>query len=209
MPLAERDINTQHHLPLTRCKRLPASRSVTDENAALSPTIPRAKESPTTNQQRFLAPTKASVAKNTPPPPTDRTRVQPASGKSISSPHGSKLPRRNAATPTPKSPLSPPISKWHRCVASDCVDDSNSRADPSSSPYPSPFSENENDHSLVCRATLSQASDHNSHAIDRSRRLATHQTTPSCREAFATSSNRIPSLRAKPIEGQSLFDRRK
>ena len=152
MPLAERDINTQHHIPLTRCKRLPASRSVTDENAALSPTIPRAKDSPTTNQQRFLAPTKASVAKNTPPPPTDRTRVQPSSGKSTSSPspHGSKLPRRNAVTPTPKSSLCPPISKWNRSV-----EDSNSRAEPSSSPYPSPFSETANDHSLVCRATLS------------------------------------------------------
>jgi hypothetical protein len=168
MPLAERDINTQHHLPLTRCKRLPASRSVTDENAALPPNVPRAKDSPTTNHQRFLAPTKASVAKNTPPPPTDRTRVQPAPARSTSSPHGSKLARRNAATPTPKSPLSPPISKWNRCVATDCVDDSNSRAEPSSSPCPSPFSETANDHSLVRRATLSQAFDLDSHAVDRS-----------------------------------------
>lgn len=162
MPLAERDINTQHHLHLTRCKRLPASGSVTDENAAPSPTVPRAKDSPT-NQQRFLAPTKASVAKNTPPPSTDRTRIQPASSKSFSSPHGSKLPRRNAVTPIPKSPLSPPISKWNRCVASDCVDDSNSRAEPSTPPYPSSSSETANDRSLVRRAPLSQALDRNSH----------------------------------------------
>jgi hypothetical protein len=166
MPLAERDINTQHHLHLTRCKRLPASGSVTDENAALSPTVPRAKDSPV-NQQRFLAPTKSSVAKNT-PPSTDRTRVQPASSKSFSSPLGTKLPRRNPVTPTQKSPLSPPISKWNRCVATDCVDDSNSRAEPSSSPCPSPFSETANDHSLVRRATLSQAFDLDSHAVDRS-----------------------------------------
>jgi len=156
MPLAERDINTQHHLHLTRCKRLPASAPVTDENAALSPTIPRAKDSPT-HQQRFLAPTKASVAKNTPPPSADRTRVQPASSKSFSSPLGSKLPRRNAVTPTQKSPLSPPISKWNRCAATDCIDDSNSRAEPSSSPYPSSSSETANDRFLVRRATPSQA----------------------------------------------------
>jgi hypothetical protein len=168
MPLAERDINTQHHPPLTRCKRLPASRSVTEENAAIPPNVPRAKDSPTINHQRFLAPTKASVAKNTPPPPTDRTRGQPPPGRSISSPHGSKLPRRNATTPTPNSLLSPPISKWNRCVATDCVDDSNSRAGPSSSPYPSPFSETTNHNSLVRKATLSQASDPNSHLIDRS-----------------------------------------
>jgi hypothetical protein len=167
MPLAERDINTQHHLHLTRCKRLPAAASVTDENAAISPTIPRAKDSPT-GHQRFLAPTKSSVAKNTPPPPTDRTRVQPVSSKSNSSPHGSKLPRRNAATPTPKSPLSPPISKWNRCVATDCIDNSNSRAEPSSSPHQSSLSETANDHSLVRRVTQSQALGLYSHAIDRS-----------------------------------------
>lgn len=166
MPLAERDINTQHHLPLTRCKRLPATGSVTDENAALSPTVPRAK-TPPTNQQRFLAPTEASVAKNTPPSSADRTPVQPAVGKSNPSPYGSKLPRRNAATPTPKSPLSPPVSKWNRCVATDCIEDSNSRSKPSSSPYPSSYGEAANDHSLVGRATLSQILDCNSHATDR------------------------------------------
>lgn len=164
MPLAERDINTQHHLHLTRCKRLPASGSVTDENAALSPTVPRAKDS-TVNQQRFLAPTKSSVAKNT-PPSTDRTRVQPASSKSFSSPLGTKLPRRNPVTPTQKSPLSPPISKWNRCVATDCIDESHIRGEPSSSPYPS-SSETANDHSLVRRATPSQDLHRNSHAIDR------------------------------------------
>lgn len=148
MPLAERNINMQHHLPLTRRKRLPASRSVMDENAALPPTTSRAKDSPT-NQQRFLAPTKASVAKNTPPPSTDPTRLQPPSSKRTPSPYGSKLPRRNAATPTPKSPLSPPISKWNRSVATDCIDDSNSPAETPTSTYPSPPSETADDHSLV------------------------------------------------------------
>ena len=160
MPLAERDINTQHHLHLTRCKRLPAASSVTDENATLSPTTPRAKDSPT-HQQRFLAPTKASVAKNTPPPSADRARIQPPSSKSIPSPHGSKLPRRNAATPTPKSPLSPPISKWNRCVATDCIEDLNGRAEPSSS------GETAKDNSLVRRATPLPTLSHHSHAIDR------------------------------------------
>ena len=156
MPLAERDINTQHHLHLTRCKRLPAAASVTDENATLSPTTPRAKDSPT-HQQRFLAPTKASVAKNTPPPSADRARVQPPSSKSISSPHGSKLPRRNAATPTPKSPLFPPVSKWNRCVATDCIEDSTSHSRPPSSSYISTLGGTANDSPLVRRNSPSRA----------------------------------------------------
>lgn len=152
MPLAERDVNLQHQLPLTRGKRLPTAGSVTDENSAPSPSIPRAKTTPT-QPQRFLAPTKASVAKNTPPPSVDRTRAQPHLGRStpLSQPHTSGLPRRNTATPTPKAAFSPLISRWNASAAPIVVADS-SPDNQRSSPPPSPCGRAVSDQGLVRRA---------------------------------------------------------
>lgn len=154
MPLAERDMNLPHQLPLTRGKRLPAAGSVTNENSAHSPSIPRAKATPT-QSQRFLPPTKASVAKNTPSRSVDRTRGQPHSGRStpLSQPHNSRLPRRNTATPTPKPAFSPPISRRDASASTGHFVYADSSADSQrSSPSPSPYSRTVNDQASVCRA---------------------------------------------------------
>lgn len=161
--LAERDVNLQHQLPLTRGKRLPAAGSVAHENSALSPSIPRAKATPT-QPQRFLAPTKASVAKNTPPPSVDRTRAQPHSGRStpLSQPHTSRLPRRNAATPTPKPAFSPPLSRWNASATPVVYADSSADSQ-RSSPSPSPCGGAVNDQSLVRQASAASKLEPRSH----------------------------------------------
>jgi hypothetical protein len=118
MPLAERDINTQRQRPLTRGKRLHTAGSVTDENADPPLAIARLYETPT-RQQRFFTPTKASAAKHTPSPVTGQPRAQPHSGRitPLSQTYGSKLPRRNLATPTARPAYDPPISKWNLSTA--------------------------------------------------------------------------------------------
>ena len=118
MPLAERDVNTQRQRPPTRGKRLHTAGSVTDENAAPPLAIARAYVTPT-RQQRFFTPTKASAAKHTPSPVTAQPRAQPHSGRNtpLSQTYGSKLPRRNVATPTARPAYDPPISKWNLSTA--------------------------------------------------------------------------------------------
>ena len=119
MPLAERDVNTQRQRPHTRGKRLHTAAPAADENAAPSLAIARAHETPT-RQQRFLTPTKASAAKNTPSPAITQPRAQLHSGRNTphSQPQSSKIPRRNLATPTSKPALDPPISKWNLSATS-------------------------------------------------------------------------------------------
>lgn len=156
MPLAERDVNTQRQRPLTRGKRLHTAASVTDENAAPSPAIARAHDTPT-RQQRFFTPTKASTAKNTPSPAITQARAQTRSGGNTphSQTQSSKIPRRNLATPTHKPAYDPPISKWNLNAATNL----NSRAErvtdtlPNSPSYPS-SRETARDRSLVRRTTL-------------------------------------------------------
>jgi hypothetical protein len=114
MPLAERDINTQHHRPLTRGKRLHAAVSVMGENAVPSSSVVRAQETPT-RQQRFHAPTKASAAKYTPSPTADHPRALSHSHRDtpLSQTQTTKIPRRNVDTHTPKPAYDPPVSKWN------------------------------------------------------------------------------------------------
>jgi hypothetical protein len=98
MPLAELDANLQHQRE-PRGKRMHAAGPARNENLFAS----------------HMAPTKAFVAKNAPPPATERPRGQLHSGRNTpqSQAQNSKIPRRNAATPTPKPAYSPPISKWN------------------------------------------------------------------------------------------------
>lgn len=150
MPLAERDVNTQHQRPLARGKRLPAAGYVTDENATPSPVVARMKETPT-SPQRFFTPTKASTAKNTPPSATIQPRVHPHLNRDTprSRIQGSKLPRRNAATPTAKPAYNPPISKWNLPVANAPGPEKTMNALQTSPSSPTPIEVTVNQ-SLVC-----------------------------------------------------------
>ncbi|KAM0720631.1 hypothetical protein Q7P37_004768 [Cladosporium fusiforme] len=104
MPLAERDVNSQHHQSSTRAKRLPAAGH---ENAPPSSKIHGVRVTPA--RQRFFAATKASAAKTSPPSSADRTRQPHSNTTPHSQTPSSKLPRRNVAA----SKLTPPTSKWN------------------------------------------------------------------------------------------------
>jgi hypothetical protein len=108
-PLSELDVNLQHQRE-ARGKRLHA----TNEKSVPPHTNLRAQET-LIRQPGFLRSTKASVSKTTPSPTTDQPRGQFHSGRTTpqSQVQSSKIPRRNAATPTPKPAFSPPISKWN------------------------------------------------------------------------------------------------
>lgn len=151
MPLAERDVNTQRQRPHTRGKRLHTAAPAADENAAPSLAIARAHETPT-RQQRFLTPTKASAAKNTPSPAITQPRAQLHSGRNTphSQPQSSKIPRRNLATPTSKPALDPPISKWNLSAATNLYSRSGRPNNtPTTSPYPPSSRDAADDRSLV------------------------------------------------------------
>lgn len=141
MPLAERDANTQHRRSLARGQSSPASGR---ENTAPSPTVNLAKDAPR-HSQRFLAPTKASAAKLSTPPSTERSRLQPHSNRSVppSQSPASRLPRPGLATPTP------PVGKWSVAFNQSTVWAENSASDSSPSLSPSKGENVTGEHSLV------------------------------------------------------------
>lgn len=144
MPLAERDVNSQHHQPSTRAKRLPAAGH---ENAAPSPNASSLRET-AARSQRFFAPTKASAAKTTPPSLTDRTRAQPQSSRST--PHAqrpvSKLPRRNIVAPA----ITPLASKLNPALSGRLVHSKDPAEDAQASPCAREAHETADYQSLVC-----------------------------------------------------------
>jgi hypothetical protein len=182
MPLAERDVNMQRQRPLTRGKRLHTAGSVSDENTAPAIAIARAHETPTC-QQRFFTPTKASAAKYTPSPVTAQPRVQTKSGRNtpLSQTHGSKLPRRNVATPTARPAYDPPISRWNLSTTTR----PNPRPEKATDALPaspsSPSSrETAHDRSLVRRNTISLDQHMLTCQTDRSRSFHVHGRVCSC-----------------------------
>lgn len=144
MPLAERDVNSQHHQSSTRAKRLPAAGH---ENAPPSSNTSGVRVTPA--RQRFFAATKASAAKTSPPSSADRTR-QPHSNNTT--PHsqtpGSRLPCRNVAAPK----LTPPSSKWNPTSARRFNHLENTSEDAQVSPCAREAPQTA-DQSLVCECT--------------------------------------------------------